>query len=261
MKLARSLDGVISGEHGIGITKLEFLTDDEIAAFTDYKRRVDPEGRFNQGKLLRDAAFGGARAEGRPDQRLHAELRPDGPRVADHAAERHRRDRELDQGLPALRQVQAAVHDARAARQPALQPAQQDPGDLAADRGLPVRGADAARRLDPPLGGVRGRRRPLHGLPQVPVAVPGRHRLRRRLDEHEEPAAQDGAEELPAGEQGGDALPQRDQPGDDQGHAHGDGRHRLQGAARRQQPAARPRQRADRQAAVDGTARRRSRSR
>ncbi len=26
MALARSLDGVISGEHGIGITKLEFLT-------------------------------------------------------------------------------------------------------------------------------------------------------------------------------------------------------------------------------------------
>jgi FAD/FMN-containing dehydrogenase len=30
MALARSLDGVISGEHGIGITKLEFLTDEEI---------------------------------------------------------------------------------------------------------------------------------------------------------------------------------------------------------------------------------------
>ena len=29
MELARSLDGVISGEHGIGITKLEFLTDAE----------------------------------------------------------------------------------------------------------------------------------------------------------------------------------------------------------------------------------------
>jgi FAD/FMN-containing dehydrogenase len=53
MALARSLDGVISGEHGIGITKLEFLTDDELAGFTDYKRRVDPEGRFNKGKLLR----------------------------------------------------------------------------------------------------------------------------------------------------------------------------------------------------------------
>jgi FAD/FMN-containing dehydrogenase/Fe-S oxidoreductase len=54
MKLARSLDGVISGEHGIGITKLEFLTDEEMADFTDYKQRVDPEGRFNKGKLLRD---------------------------------------------------------------------------------------------------------------------------------------------------------------------------------------------------------------
>jgi FAD/FMN-containing dehydrogenase/Fe-S oxidoreductase len=53
MRLARSLDGVISGEHGIGITKLEFLTDEELAAFADYKRRIDPEGRFNKGKLLR----------------------------------------------------------------------------------------------------------------------------------------------------------------------------------------------------------------
>ncbi len=53
MKLARSLDGVISGEHGIGITKLEFLTDAELQPFTDYKQRVDPEGRFNKGKLLR----------------------------------------------------------------------------------------------------------------------------------------------------------------------------------------------------------------
>lgn len=59
MKLARSLDGVISGEHGIGITKLEFLTDEELANFTAYKQRVDPEGRFNKGKLLRDASFGG----------------------------------------------------------------------------------------------------------------------------------------------------------------------------------------------------------
>ena len=97
MGLARSLDGVISGEHGIGITKLEFLTDDELADFTDYKQRVDPEGRFNKGKLLRGAA---ARPKARPapcrpEQRLHAELRPDGPRVADHAAERHRRDRQL----------------------------------------------------------------------------------------------------------------------------------------------------------------------
>ena len=52
MALARSLDGVISGEHGIGITKLEFLSDAELQPFADYKAKVDPEGRFNKGKLL-----------------------------------------------------------------------------------------------------------------------------------------------------------------------------------------------------------------
>ncbi len=52
MILARSLDGVISGEHGIGITKLEFLTHDEIKDFRAYKMRVDPEGRFNKGKMM-----------------------------------------------------------------------------------------------------------------------------------------------------------------------------------------------------------------
>ena len=52
MALARSLDGVISGEHGIGITKLEYLTDAEMSDFRDYKKRIDPEGRFNKGKLL-----------------------------------------------------------------------------------------------------------------------------------------------------------------------------------------------------------------
>jgi FAD/FMN-containing dehydrogenase/Fe-S oxidoreductase len=55
MALARSLDGVISGEHGIGITKLEFLSDAEIQPFADYKQRVDPKGHFNRGKLLRAA--------------------------------------------------------------------------------------------------------------------------------------------------------------------------------------------------------------
>ncbi len=53
MALARSLDGVISGEHGIGITKLEFMSDAELQPFADYKQRVDPQGRFNKGKLMR----------------------------------------------------------------------------------------------------------------------------------------------------------------------------------------------------------------
>jgi FAD/FMN-containing dehydrogenase/Fe-S oxidoreductase len=55
MALARSLGGVISGEHGIGITKLEFLSDDEIAPFRAYKQKIDPEGRFNRGKLMAGA--------------------------------------------------------------------------------------------------------------------------------------------------------------------------------------------------------------
>jgi Fe-S oxidoreductase len=55
MKLARSLDGVISGEHGIGITKLEYLTEAEIKDFRSYKLRIDPEGRFNKGKLMQGA--------------------------------------------------------------------------------------------------------------------------------------------------------------------------------------------------------------
>ncbi len=57
MVLARSLNGVISGEHGIGITKLEFLTEDEIKDFRSYKLRIDPEGRFNKGKLLNLPGF------------------------------------------------------------------------------------------------------------------------------------------------------------------------------------------------------------
>lgn len=52
MTLARQLDGVISGEHGIGITKLEFLREEELAPFIAYKQKVDPDGHFNRGKLM-----------------------------------------------------------------------------------------------------------------------------------------------------------------------------------------------------------------
>ena len=55
MGIARSLDGVISGEHGIGITKLEYLSEAELAGFRRYKQRVDPAGRFNAGKLMPEA--------------------------------------------------------------------------------------------------------------------------------------------------------------------------------------------------------------
>ncbi len=52
MALARSLGGVISGEHGIGLTKMQYLDAGTVEAFAEYKRRVDPEGRFNRGKLM-----------------------------------------------------------------------------------------------------------------------------------------------------------------------------------------------------------------
>ena len=53
MKLARSLGGVISGEHGIGITKLEFLTDEDLQPFWNYKNQVDPKHTFNRHKLMK----------------------------------------------------------------------------------------------------------------------------------------------------------------------------------------------------------------
>ena len=52
MALASSLDGVISGEHGIGLTKMHYLQDDVIQDFAQYKSEVDPDGHFNKGKLM-----------------------------------------------------------------------------------------------------------------------------------------------------------------------------------------------------------------
>ena len=52
MALAKGLNGVISGEHGIGITKMEFIDQAAIDNFTAYKNKVDPHSHFNKGKLL-----------------------------------------------------------------------------------------------------------------------------------------------------------------------------------------------------------------
>jgi Fe-S oxidoreductase len=60
MRLAKSLGGVVSGEHGVGITKLDFLEPAELERFRAYKRSVDPEGRFNAGKLLAGANLANA---------------------------------------------------------------------------------------------------------------------------------------------------------------------------------------------------------
>jgi FAD/FMN-containing dehydrogenase/Fe-S oxidoreductase len=46
-----SLGGVVSGEHGIGVTKLKYLEPERIAELAAYRREVDPNGLMNPGKL------------------------------------------------------------------------------------------------------------------------------------------------------------------------------------------------------------------
>jgi FAD/FMN-containing dehydrogenase len=86
MTLARKLDGVISGEHGIGITKLEFLTDAEMVNFTAYKAKVDPL----KAASTRASCCAAPPCKGLGDD-VHSadlseaytpQLRPDGTRVA-----------------------------------------------------------------------------------------------------------------------------------------------------------------------------------
>jgi FAD/FMN-containing dehydrogenase/Fe-S oxidoreductase len=52
MELAASLDGVISGEHGIGLTKVRYLEQEKLEKFVAYKEKVDPKQMFNRGKLM-----------------------------------------------------------------------------------------------------------------------------------------------------------------------------------------------------------------
>lgn len=52
MAIATRLGGVISGEHGIGLTKFAYLSDEYKSAFARYKESIDPDGHFNKGKLL-----------------------------------------------------------------------------------------------------------------------------------------------------------------------------------------------------------------
>ncbi len=60
MGLAQSLGGVISGEHGIGLTKVRYLDPGILEAFAAYKARIDPQGHFNRGKLLAGSGLEGA---------------------------------------------------------------------------------------------------------------------------------------------------------------------------------------------------------
>lgn len=51
MARAVELGGVVSGEHGIGFTKLKYLDSRKLKDLADYRKQVDPESIMNPGKL------------------------------------------------------------------------------------------------------------------------------------------------------------------------------------------------------------------
>ncbi len=52
IKKVIELNGSISGEHGIGLTKIEFQDEDKIKKIKQYKAQVDPKNIFNPDKLV-----------------------------------------------------------------------------------------------------------------------------------------------------------------------------------------------------------------
>ncbi len=215
MKLAKALGGVISGEHGIGITKMDYLEPAEIEAFRAYKQKIDPEGHFNAGKLLAGGDL--ANAYTPSFSLLGAESlileQSDLGAINDSIKD-----------CPALRQVQARMCHACPARQPAVLAPQQDPRHIAPDRGLPLRGADPARRVLCALRRVQRRGRPLHGLPQVRKPLSRGYRLRRRVDRDAQPLAPPGQAPLQHRHRRIDAVPERHRPAQDQARARLDDR-------------------------------------
>jgi FAD/FMN-containing dehydrogenase/Fe-S oxidoreductase len=57
MAKAMELGGVVSGEHGIGITKMKFLEEQRLKELTGYRREVDPDSLMNPGMLADPAVI------------------------------------------------------------------------------------------------------------------------------------------------------------------------------------------------------------
>ena len=53
MATAKAMGGAVSGEHGIGITKLRYLDESKMEAIREFKERVDPREVCNPAKLVR----------------------------------------------------------------------------------------------------------------------------------------------------------------------------------------------------------------
>ncbi len=225
---------MISGEHGIGITKLEYLTADELAPFARYKARIDPDGRFNAGKLLAGADLANAYTPSFSligHESLILEASEIGgiadsikdclrcgkckPVCATHVPRANLLYSPRNKILAASLLIEAFLYEEQTRR------------------GVSLRHFDE-------FSDVADHCTVCH---KCVVALPGRHRLRRRLDRDAQPAAQGGPAAVPAGDRGGDVLPERDRPDDDQARAARDDRLGLPRAAarprRREAPGAR----------------------
>jgi glycolate oxidase len=52
MSITKRLSGQITGEHGIGLLKKEFVDVNDQRLISNIKKRIDPTNKFNQGKVL-----------------------------------------------------------------------------------------------------------------------------------------------------------------------------------------------------------------
>ncbi len=201
MGIARRLDGVISGEHGIGITKLEFLDAAEVVEFRAYKQRIDPDGRFNLGKLLPGGDLANAYTPsfnllgheslimqqsdiGTISDSIKDCLRCGKckPVCATHVPRANLLYSPRNKILATSLLIEAFLYEEQTRR------------------GVSIRHWDEFADVG----------RSLHRLPQVRQPLPGRHRLRRRIDGHARPAAADGQEAIQSGHGSLHVLPQRD---------------------------------------------------
>lgn len=57
MNAAKKLGGSITGEHGIGLTKIAFVDEKDLLPFYNYLDRVDPQRHFNAGKLRKESGL------------------------------------------------------------------------------------------------------------------------------------------------------------------------------------------------------------
>ena len=167
-----SLGGVVSGEHGIGVTKLKYLEPERIQELSAHRREVDPGALMNPGKLedvdVLDRVF-------TPSFNL-LELEA---RILQHG-----QLEELARSIAHCVRCGKCKPDCcvyHPARGMFFHPRNKNLAIGVAHRGAALRRPARAEHHLRAAALARGGGRPLHHLPQVPEALPGGHRHRRGL--------------------------------------------------------------------------------